>query len=231
MVFSSITFLSAFLPVVLALYFLAPGVRLKNGVLLAASILFYAWGEAEWTSIVLLSILLNYIFGILVSSASTQRRAKFTLAGCVTVNLALLGYFKYFGFLATQVNPLFVLLGYAPLSITEPHLPLGISFYTFHGLTYNVDIYYRRARPQSLFNVALYKMFFPQLIAEPIVRYNIVAEALQSRTVTLEGFAGLFRKLPVALPFREVRSDPLPTPAILRRGSNRSRETRVFDPC
>jgi alginate O-acetyltransferase complex protein AlgI len=213
MIFSSITFLSLFLPLVLATYFLAPGIKAKNTVLLIASLVFYAWGEAEWTWIVLLSILLNWLFGGLVARSGSKHAARAILALCIAVNLGILSYFKYLGFAVAQINPLLHWAGFASLSATSPHLPLGISFYTFHGLTYNIDIYYRRARPQTLFNVALYKMFFPQLIAGPIVRYNIVAEALSNRGVSVEGFALGVQRFIVGLAKKVLIANTLAVPA------------------
>ncbi|MBI3117195.1 MAG: MBOAT family protein, partial [Candidatus Hydrogenedentes bacterium] len=127
MVFSSTLFLFLFLPGVLTLYLLVPW-RLKNFVLLCASLLFYAWGEVFYFLIMLASILLNYAFGLLVHRSSGRTAAKLAMAGGVAANLALLGYFKYANFLGANVGALLSSLGMAPLEFERVHLPIGISF-------------------------------------------------------------------------------------------------------
>ncbi len=189
MLFSSITFLSIFLPAVLVSYYLIPTIKAKNCFLLIASFVFYAWGEGYWTLVLIVSILINYVFGFYVAQALGRPQAKFLVGLCVVANVLLLGYFKYFNFAMRQANNVLGLAGMSPIAFALVHLPLGISFYTFHGLTYNVNVYRRQARTQSLMNVALYKAFFPQLIAGPIVRYHLIAKALEDRSVTLKLFA------------------------------------------
>ena len=189
MVFSSITFLSIFLPAVLAVYFLVPTIKAKNGLLLLASFVFYVWGEGYWTIVLVVSIVINYVCGFYVARYLGRPQAKLIVGVSVVLNLLLLGYFKYFNFAMNQVNDVRAFSGTSPVDFILVHLPLGISFYTFHGLTYNVNVYRRQAPAESLMNVALYKAFFPQLIAGPIVRYHLIAHALRERTVTLALFA------------------------------------------
>ena len=213
MLFSSLSFLSVFLPLTIVIYFLTPTIRLRNMVLLFSSFVFYVWGEAEWTSIFVVSIILNYVFGRLIQRTPDRHRARIVLGICIAVNLALLGYFKYFGFFLEQLNSILGFAGYSAIMATTPHLPLGISFYTFHGLTYNVDIYYGRARAQGLFNVALYKAFFPQLVAGPIVRYHTVAEALRERHVTIDAFGSGVERFCIGLGKKVLIANTVAVPA------------------
>ena len=184
MLFSSLVFLWIFLPLVLILYRLLPGGG-KNALLLVASLFFYAWGEPVYILLMLASITLNYLGGLLIDGREGTAR-KLCLALVVAVNLALLGYYKYYGFAA---DTLASLLGHPVLPAREIALPLGISFYTFQAMSYGIDLYRRRIGVQkSWFLLALYISFFPQLVAGPIVRYTEVEAQLRRRTTTLEGF-------------------------------------------
>jgi len=173
LVFSSVTFLFFFLPVFLLCYTLLP---YRNATLLLFSTIFYVWGEGVFTLVLLLSVAINYVAGW---SISTISRPGLALAAGIAANLLLLFYFKYLGFLVfhvlqlSQLNPDLV-----------PHLPLGISFFTFQSISYLIDIYRRDARPaRSIWDLALYIMMFPQLIAGPIVRYASVARQIRRRTI------------------------------------------------
>ena len=178
MLFSSLIFLWYFLPIVVLLYHLIPGIRSRNAFLLAASLFFYAWGEPEYIVLMVFSIALNYGFGIIVS----RKRSKLILAMCIGVNLALLGYFKYFNFGIELVN---AILPGNPLSMREIALPVGISFYTFQALSYVIDVYRGDIQVQrNPWKLALYISFFPQLIAGPIVKYHDIAKQLESRSVS-----------------------------------------------
>ena len=189
MVFSSLTFLTLFLPVTIGLYFLLPSIRWKNTVLLFASMVFYAWGEPLWIFALIALTLLVWLSsaGIVRSRRLWARRLWLTLG--VIGPMAVLAYVKYAGFLFA---PLFDLVG---LSIPQVRMPLGISFFTFQIVTYAVDVY----RDQSLyqknpFDLLLYIGCFPQLVAGPIVRYQDVASQLTCRTTSMEGFtAGMKR--------------------------------------
>ncbi len=176
MVFSSLEFLSLFLPLVVLLYFLCP-VKLRNGLLLLFSLVFYAWGEPVYVLIMLGSIVMNYAFGLIISK--TEGRAKkAVLAAGVAANLLLLGVFKYAGFVAEN----FTALTHIPLHFTAPALPIGISFFTFQAMSYVIDVYRGKAAVQkNPFSFGLYISLFPQLIAGPIVRYSTVAEEINCR--------------------------------------------------
>ena len=187
MVFSSLLFLYAFLPVCLLLYFLVPGLKGKNIVLLCASLVFYAWGEPVYVFLMLAVAALNWGFGLLLE----KRPEKLWLALCVALNLASLVVFKYAGFLVENCNALFGTAFRAP----QISLPIGISFYTFQALSYSVDVYRKDVGAQrSYWKFLLYVSMFPQLIAGPIVRYVDVAAQIESRESDPENvFRGVTR--------------------------------------
>lgn len=190
MVFSSLNFIFVFLPALLAAYFLCLKVcpRLRNMVLLLASLFFYAWGGVAFLPVMLASITINAISGLLVGRALERglpRRGKGLMIMAVVLNLALLCYFKYTNFLVENIN---ALLGTA---VPDPGivLPIGISFFTFQGMSYVLDVYMGRAAyEKNPLNVALYVVLFPQLIAGPIVRYSTVAEEIRSRRENMTDF-------------------------------------------
>ena len=177
MVFSSMIFLFAFLPALLLCYFIIPrrlrGVR--NAVLLAFSLGFYAWGGPKLLGLMLVSIAVNYAGGLLCRPG--QRRRKLFMILTVAVNLGLLGYFKYAGFFLENL----ALLG-LPIQVPNIILPIGISFFTFQGMSYALDVYRGEAAAEkSPLRVALYIALFPQLVAGPIVRYTTVAAEIADR--------------------------------------------------
>ena len=181
MLFSSITFLFLFLPIMLAVYYIAP-FRLKNGLLLIGSLFFYAWGEPVYIILMVLSILLNYFCGMdIENNSENEAKAKRSLIFAVVVNILLLVFFKYFGFFVESINGLFrVHIPYRELA-----LPIGISFYTFQELSYIIDVYRGKVKAQhSLVDFALYVSLFPQLIAGPIVCYEEIEEQLSSRKIS-----------------------------------------------
>jgi alginate O-acetyltransferase complex protein AlgI len=185
MVFSSPIFLFYFLPIVLLLYFCTKGhIYLQNIILAFCSFVFYFWGEKEFSILVLLSIGINYSTGLLIYEIEHPQIKRIVLFVGVCINLSILIYYKYFNFFIHEL-----LMSFSELKplITEQHihLPLGISFFTFHGLTYITDIYRGDARAsKSPLNVGLYTLFFPQLIAGPIVRYKDIEKQLEDRSVT-----------------------------------------------
>ena len=185
MLFSSIVFLFTFLPVVMILYYLLP-VRFRNVILLLASLVFYAWGEPVYLFLMLLSILFNYFSGLdIARNLQDKRAAKRSLVFNLIINLAVLGFFKYEGFVLDTLN------GILPVHISYHALPLpiGISFYTFQILSYIIDVYRGNVKVQTnLPNFALYVTMFPQLIAGPIVQYADVDEQLASREVSWTKF-------------------------------------------
>ncbi len=180
MVFSSLNFLFVFLPVVLVLYYIRYDITWRNVILLLASIVFYAWGEPVYVILMMLSIGFNYLIG---RDLAENGRKKITLLLGVIVNLLLLGYFKYSGFVVVTINSI------TGLSLTNRELPLpiGISFYTFQALSYLIDVYRRKCEQQKSFlSFAVYISMFPQLIAGPIVKYEDVEKQL-----TLRRFSGV----------------------------------------
>ena len=185
MLFSSIVFLFTFLPAVMILYYLLP-VRFRNVILLLASLVFYAWGEPVYLFLMLLSILFNYFSGLdIARNLQDKRAAKRSLVFNLIINLAVLGFFKYEGFILDTLN------GILPVHISYHALPLpiGISFYTFQILSYIIDVYRGNVKVQTnLPNFALYVTMFPQLIAGPIVQYADVDEQLASREVSRTKF-------------------------------------------
>lgn len=175
-----------FLPVCLLLYFILRGIKARNYLLLVMSLLFYAWGEPKWIVLMIVTTLVDYGAGLLVDKYRGQKQAKWALAGSVVITLSFLAVFKYLGFFNQNLNSLFG----AELPTQIFNLPIGISFYTFQAITYVVDVYRGKARVQrSYANLLLYVSLFPQLIAGPIVRYTDIAEQLESRETTVEGFA------------------------------------------
>jgi len=210
LVFSSAVFLFFFLPVTLAAYYCAPR-RWRNAVLLAVSLFFYGWGEPAYLLLMLAVILLNYAFGRVIASRRAEGKdAKGALALSVIVNLALLGWFKYAGFVAGSLR---LLPGLGALPIPAVALPIGISFYIFQSMSYTIDVYRGDAPVQrDLVRFGTYVALFPQLIAGPIVRYKDVAEQLDNRRETRERFAagvwlfvlGLGKKLLLANPMGQL---------------------------
>lgn len=185
MVFSSMTFLLLFLPIVLVLYFSAGSLRWKNAVLLAASLFFYAWGEPVCVLAMLFSTAVNYFCAAVIASTDDVRRRKAALTLGVGVSLALLFYFKYFSFALQNLAALFSL----SLPVPQIRLPIGISFYTFQVLTYTVDVYRGKVPKQKNYGkLLLYVSCFPQLIAGPIVQYADVASQLDERRISPEDF-------------------------------------------
>ncbi len=192
MLFSSIPFLYYFLPVVLILYFLAPG-KCKNTVLLLASLFFYGWGEPKLLLLMLFTIALFYLCGLAIDRAEEPRRRKLWLTISVVISLALLGLFKYADFFIASFNA----AAGVSLPLLKLALPVGISFYTFQCLSYTIDVYRGSVPAQkNLIAFGTYVALFPQLIAGPIVRYADIARELEHRSHSWEdGSLGLRRFL------------------------------------
>ena len=186
MVFSSLTFLFVYLPIVLAVYYITP-LRWRNLVLFLVSLFFYGWGEPVYILLMILSILMNWIFGIRIEyfKKRDRKRSKRNLVLCIILNLSLLGFFKYWDFIATNLNA----IGLSFMPVLNLSLPIGISFYTFQAMSYPIDLYRGDTEVQkSPVNFGAYVTMFPQLIAGPIVRYRDVAAQLKKRTETLDKF-------------------------------------------
>ena len=181
MVFASPIFLFLFLPLVLAAYFALPR-RWGNGVLLVASLVFYVWGEGAMVALVLASVAFNWIMGGRIGDVADPASRRRWLALAVGGNLVLLAAFKYANFFAANLNVVLGGLGWGTIALAAIPLPLGISFFTFHSISYLIDIYRRNASAQrSVGNYALYIMLFPQLIAGPIIRYKDIAIQITQR--------------------------------------------------
>jgi len=200
MVFSSTIFLFSFLPFVLFFYMLA-GHRLRNVVLLGASLFFYAWGENIYVLVMLSSILGNYIFGLLINRAMGKgRRGRRELFFGVGLNLLLLGFFKYANFIMANINALLIRFHVSPLDLPAVHLPIGISFFTFQAMSYLVDLYRHEVGVEkNPLDLALYISLFPQLIAGPIVRYHDIARSLHERSATVADVAAGIRRFIIGL--------------------------------
>ena len=196
MVFSSLPFLFFYLPVAVAVYLLSP-LKLRNLCLLVVSLFFYGWGEPVYISIMLLSIAVDYTHGLLVERwRDNDRRARMAVASSVLCNLAILVFFKYWDFIAVNVN---ALTGLSVPVLGLP-LPIGVSFYTFQTMSYTIDVYRRDAPVQrSVTAFGAYVTLFPQLIAGPIVRYRTVADQLVSREENLEKFTSGIRRFTVGM--------------------------------
>lgn len=200
MLFSSTTFIFLFLPAVLAAYYLSRK-ELRNYVLLAASVLFYAWGEPDYLAIMILTIVINWAGALLIEKR--RDRARRILVCAILMNLSFLVYFKYFNFIIENINTLFS----ARIDFIRIVMPVGISFYTFQAMSYLIDVYRKDTAPQrDIAKLALYITLFPQLIAGPIVKYHEVAAQIDGRAENFNRFVygvkrfivGLAKKMLIA---------------------------------
>lgn len=185
MVFSSIVFLFTFLPMTLILYYISPR-KMKNIVLLLISLIFYAWGEPVYVFLMMFTTIFDYLIGLLINKYRRNKiKSKRIFIFAVLVNLGILGFFKYYGFVIENINSVFSLnIGYNQLP-----LPIGISFYTFQTLSYVIDVYLDKVKVQkSLISFGLYVTMFPQLVAGPIVRYTDIDYQLKHRTHSMNKF-------------------------------------------
>ncbi|MBI3491590.1 MAG: MBOAT family protein [Acidobacteria bacterium] len=193
MLFTEPTFLFLFLPLLLGLYFATfsrDHASYANWLLLIASVIFYATGGGWFTLLMLASIAFNYWMAIAIDRAHGMPAARGRLAAAITVNLVVLGIFKYANFFADNVNAVLGVLHLQPVALPRVLLPIGISFFTFHAISYVVDVSRRDAVAQkSPVHAALYLLLFPQLIAGPIIRYRDIADQLARRRVVLDDFA------------------------------------------
>ncbi len=197
MVFSSPVFLFLFLPLTLLFARLAGHLRAQNTVLLVASLLFYAWGEGVYVLLMLATVLVNHLCGRAVTRYQ-DRRAWVVIA--VVLNIGALIWFKYANFLVDSLNGPLKYAGFPTLELEPMHLPIGVSFFIFQGLSYVIDVYRNQAVAQrNPGPVALYIALFPQLIAGPIVRYHDVAEQFTARVMNSERFASGVRRFVVGL--------------------------------
>lgn len=199
MVFSSLVFLCIFFPVIFCLHSAVPSIKVRNMLLIIASLFFYAFGEPIYVALMVLSAFLNYLCALLMRK--THRKAVLIVA--VAANIGILSVFKYSGFLVSTINS----VQHLNLNVPQITLPIGISFFTFQALSYVIDVYRGQVEAQRNFGkVLLYISFFPQLIAGPIVKYKDIALEIDSRSVNLKETAlglrrficGLAKKILVA---------------------------------
>ncbi len=193
MVFSSLNFIFVFLPLLLIIY-MAASKKYKNLILLIAGLIFYAWGEPVYLWVMLVSSIVDFSAGIYIGKSEDRKKSRLVLIISMVVDLGFLFVFKYSGFAVRTVNSIF------GTDIAPPDLPLpiGISFYTFQSMSYTIDVYLKKVKTQKNFiNYLTYVSLFPQLVAGPIVRYEDVAEEIESRAVNADKFgegAGYFIK-------------------------------------
>jgi len=185
MLFSSISFLYYFLPILLLFYFSVP-YKFKNTILLIGSLFFYFYGEPKYIFLLIFSSLADYINSLIIDRHRGTKIAKAALVASIVINLSLLGFFKYGDFFIRNINGLLNLnIGLLRLS-----LPIGISFYTFQTMSYTIDVYRGEVKPQkNPFDFATYVALFPQLIAGPIVRYKTIAKEIENRTHSMDNIA------------------------------------------
>src|SRR5258708_2028712 len=190
MLFNSIIFLFFFLPIALLLYYVTPA-KLRNLILLAISLTFYAWGELQGVILVLAWIGITYIGGLLVNRFREKpKRACLWLFIGVAFNLGLLGFFKYASVIVIGgLNPILASLHSPTIQIGTIALPIGISFFTFQSVSYLIDVYRGTASPErNIVRMGLYSAIFPHLVAGPIIRYRELAEQMVHRQYSREGF-------------------------------------------
>lgn len=213
MLFSSLIFLYAFLPLVLLAGW-ASGQRFQNYVLLIFSLVFYAWGGVSAALVVMASIVFNYFLGRAVGSAPDKLKAKRWLILCVVGNLLIIAVIKYAPFVVENLNVLLHAMGISPLRVPAIKLIPGVSFFTFHSISYVVDIYRRDAVAQkNVLSMGLYIIFFPQLIAGPIVRYHEIADQLHQRVWKAEHVAAGMKRFILGLTKKVVFSNTFAYPA------------------
>lgn len=193
MVFSSLTFLLIFLPVLSIIYFLVKNNKAKNYILLLFSLIFYAWGEPIYIIIMLLSILVTYIAGIVINKSKNKKIALFI---SILLLLSSLLFFKYYNFLIDNINSIFNI----NIVKSKLSLPIGISFYTFQAISYLIDVYRNKTKVQNnIFYLALYISLFPQLIAGPIVRYETIENEIRERKHTLDNVVNGIKRFIIGL--------------------------------
>lgn len=185
MVFSSLIFIFIFLPLVLVSYYIAPR-RLRNTVILLASLLFYAWGEPTYIILIIISILINYLGALLIRvHIKNKDKSKFIFITLLLIDISILFFFKYYGFAIECLGSIIGL----DLKVKSISLPLGISFYTFQQISYIADIYMQKVKPErNLIDFATYITMFPQLIAGPIVKYDDIHKQLANKKESIDKF-------------------------------------------
>ena len=206
MVFSSSVFIFMFLPLSLVSYYIS-GKKIKNYILLLASLFFYAWGGMNYLKVLIISILINYIFGLLVDKTIDKKHLRmFFLILGIILNLALLFYYKYYDFFLENINTIFNM----NLELKKIVLPIGISFFTFQGMSYIIDIYRNDGKVnKNIFSVALYISLFPQLVAGPIIKHKAVDEQIRNRKESIDYFSYGINRFVIGLGKKIIISDML----------------------
>jgi alginate O-acetyltransferase complex protein AlgI len=211
--FTEPSFLFVFLPLLLALYQL-PGARYRNWLLLAASIIFYTRGAGSFTWLVLALIAFNYAAARVIDRHRATGLGRRLLAGAVAIDLLVLATFKYADFAVGNLNAALALIDAQPFPLPGVLLPIGISFFTFHAISYVVDVYRQDAAAQKRpVEAALYLLVFPQLVAGPIVRYRQIADQLSSRFASLDDFGYGARRFIIGLAKKMLIANTLAVPA------------------
>lgn len=185
MVFSNLFFLFVFLPLNLVIYYSVPNIKTKNLVLVITSLIFYAWGEPVWVLLLVLSATADYVLGLIIEANRGLPKSRFALISSLVLNISLLAFFKYYGFVIENLNALLN----TSFAVIDFGLPIGISFYTFQSVSYIIDVYRGEVKAQrSYLNFLLFISLFHQLVAGPIVRYKDIAKDIENRQVTKERF-------------------------------------------
>lgn len=196
MVFADLFFLYFFLPVCLICYFITRKEVIRNIVLVVFSLIFYAWGEPVWVSILIVSSVVDYFNGLIIEKNPNSSKAKMAVIWSLVFNLGVLIGFKYTGFFVENIN---AVTG-AGIPVPRIKLPIGISFYTFQTISYTIDCYRGEVKPQKNFGKFLmYVSLFPQLVAGPIVRYSVIGREIESRKTTVKDFSEGFSRLILGL--------------------------------
>ena len=225
MVFTTHIFLFYFLPLFLAVYFSLPRAW-RNFWITVASYVFYGWWEPWFVGLMLFTTVMDFVWGrVITRPGATPRQRKMAVAACVLTNLSFLGFFKYYMFAVETLNQLLAAMGSEPFQVLRVVLPIGISFYTFHSLTYIIDLYRGHATPAKSFtDFSAFVALFPDLVAGPIIRYKTLAAQLADRSHTVSRFAsgvllfmlGFAKKILLANPVGQVAdaafgaANPLP---------------------
>jgi len=213
MLFTEPTFLFVFLPILVGLYFL-PWQAHRNWLLVIASVFFYSRGAGAFTTFILASIVFNYLAALGIDRLRGTQAGRWLLGLTVSLNLLALGVFKYASFVMTNVNTVLDAVGMVPFALPAIALPIGISFFTFHAVSYVVDVYRRDAAAQKRpVEAALYLLLFPQLIAGPIIRYREIASQLSARVNSMAGVAEGIRRFIVGLAKKMLIANVVAIPA------------------
>lgn len=208
MVFADLFFLYFFLPICLIMYFISKKTAYRNIVLVFFSLVFYAWGEPLCVFLLVFSAALDYTCGRIIDKHRDKLPAKLALAASLIINLGLLGYFKYSGFIVENINALLN----TSIPIPKTAFPIGISFYTFQTISYTIDCYWGNVKVQKNFGKYLmYLSLFPQLVAGPIVRYSVVENEIDNRKTTLEDLSAGFSRIILGLSKKVIVANNLST--------------------